>query len=480
MTSKIKRVVGLLMVFTIMFTMGLGNNKVKAENVNGEITIKDTTKDQEYRLYKILDLTQKDGKVAYTISDSWKSFFENAGSEYLVNSNVENKLNSISINNEIKYLNITNDNVSKFAMKAFEYAKNRTDFEKVMGTGTDVKFNVGSNLGYYLVYPYGASEMLEGQTSIVSLTSTTPKADVIIKSRKPVIEKEADKVTVDLGDPINYTLKGKVPNTTGYTKYKYEIVDTLSNGLTLDKGSIKVFIDNIDVTSEVGKVTIDTSVEQKLKINFDMMKFQEKVGKDVKVTYQASLNENAIVGNQGNKNEVTLEYSNNPNENDDTEKTPPIINKVYTAKIKIIKVDGKNKEILLDGAKFVLKNSEKKYYKLVNGKDVEWVANIEDATEVETINGEASFKGLEAGTYYLKETKAPEGYNMLTKDVELIILEDKVKETEVIEMKVENNTGVELPGTGGMGTTIFAILGGTVILYAGLSLVKGRMKKERD
>ena len=143
-------------------------------------------------------------------------------------------------------------------------------------------------------------------------------------------------------------------------------------------------------------------------------------------------------------------------------------------------MDGKNKEILLDGAKFVLKNSEKKYYKLVNGKDVEWVANIEDATEVETINGEASFKGLEAGTYYLKETKAPEGYNMLTKDVELIILEDKVKETEVIEMKVENNTGVELPGTGGMGTTIFAILGGTVILYAGLSLVKGRMKKERD
>lgn len=123
--------------------------------------------------------------------------------------------------------------------------------------------------------------------------------------------------------------------------------------------------------------------------------------------------------------------------------------------------------------------AEDKFYKLVDGK-VTWVVEAE-ADELTTgDDGIVEFKGLENGTYYLVETEAPAGYNKLTSPVEVEVDYKTQTNTKYQEAKVANNSGVELPGTGGIGTTIFSVLGGAIILIALSSLLKGKLKRERN
>ena len=485
MTKKIKSLLGIMMALAIILSAGFGSSKVLAAGGNGEIKVTGTTQGKSYSAYKIFDLTQSGENVSYTIAEEWEGFFTaGAGTKYIVKDN-SGKLNPIVVGGEIKYINITESNIAEFA-KAALGELNKEGIKKTQTKKADsetLTFS-GLELGYYLVHPEGATDKADGQNSIVSLTSTTPSAEVKVKGTYPTVEKKVDKPTADIGQELTYTLTSKVPDTTGYSKYTFKMTDTLSKGLT--------FVSNPDeVTVTIGSDPIQEHVTKKingqdLEVSFDMLQLQDKVGQKITITYKAKLNKDAVITDKDNPNEVTLEYSNDPKDNEKTDTTKDN-EKVFTAKVIVNKVDGKDQKAL-EGAKFKLKNAQDKYYKVdPSTKEVTWV-DKEEATEVETkvVDGKAiaSFKGLAAGKYKLVETKAPEGYNLLTeeKEVEIKVTKEKETVTAIIDGQatVENNSGVELPGVGGMGTTLFTILGGGVILIALFSLAKGKVKKERN
>ena len=359
---------------------------------------------------------------------------------------------------------------------------NKTRVGVQKATGTSLKFT-GLELGYYLLHPEGASEAAAGQSSIVSLTSTKPDGEVKVKGIYPTIKKEADKKSADYGEKVSFTITGKVPDPTGYKKYEYVLKDSLPKGLSIDANSIKVTIGGTEKTANITKVVNG----QDLSVTFNILELVKKssaiVGQEIKLTYDTTVNKDFVLGNQGQENKAHLEFSNDPKDESKKDKTPDEKVKVYSGKIKVLKYAKGDKEKKLEGAQFALKNSEGKYYKLEETNDkkkVTWVDQEKDATVLTSDkNGELEFTGIKAGTYKLKETKAPDGYNLLTEEKE-VVLKDGTNGADTVTMEatsdVENSSGTQLPKVGGAGTKLFALVGGLVILYAGFSLIRGKIK----
>ena len=247
--------------------------------------------------------------------------------------------------------------------------------------------------------------------------------------------------------------------------------------------------------------TVDTS-EADFALTIDLLKEENQkktakytYGDEIVITYTATVNELAA-GNVEN-NHATLTYNNDPKDSSKKTTTPPVEKEVYSAKIVINKVDGDDKKTKLAGAKFVLRCKKPaqaadedeiitaeagKYYATVSDADkVSWVDSQDDAAVVTTDDkGEASFLGLENGTYELIEIEAPKGYNMKTEPTAVVVngtdatVEDESSLT--VTMDVENLTGALLPATGGTGTALFHIIGAILVFGAGIILVaKKRM-----
>ena len=200
------------------------------------------------------------------------------------------------------------------------------------------------------------------------------------------------------------------------------------------------------------------------------------------VTYSATVNANAVVGGTGNPNTTKLGYSNISGTTTEESQT-----RTYVWEFDVKKYTKKGDEkIDLAGAEFVLYKTvdDKDYYvKAVNGKVTGWTETESEATVfVSSANGTFSISGLDADTYYLKEIKAPDGYNMLKTPVKVVITatigSDDVgtatityNETSTGTVMIENNTGTELPSTGGIGTTVFYVIGGLLMAVAVVLLV---------
>lgn len=463
-------------LFTVLLalamTLALAVSAFAADT--GSITITNPQGDHTYTAYKIFDVTYSGDNYSYTISDTDAAF-----STVKTYADVTaNGLSLTAVANTNKY------NVSIGAgFSAASFAQHLRTNVGSLGTGT--AFTKVDNtmkasdltLGYYFV---------SGTSGAVCELATAKDIQIRDKNEVPQIEKSVDDAdrTVEIGQKLTYTITGKVPSTTGYTEFTYQVTDTMTEGLTFNE-DVKVTIGSTDVTADA---TI-TNNENGFVASVNMMKYQGQIDAPVVITYTATVNEKAIQRDK-ETNTATLKYSNNPADKTSFKESSVEV-EVFSFNIVINKYATGNENTKLEGAKFVLKNAESKYYKYdAATKAVTWVAAKADATEVSTdANGAARFDGLQAGTYNLEETAAPAGYNQLTKDI-TIVLDTKGSATingaastpgadHSLTAGVANSTGTMLPETGGTGTVIFVALGALAVICAGVFLVTNkRMSKE--
>lgn len=440
---------------------------------SGSITVDNPKEGVTYTAYKIFDVVYNTDKNAYSYTIAGISPWYSVVDAYA--KTADSYLTLAKAASEDTYIVTTTAGFSaaKFsaALKAAVEGKDGISLTVADGKATAT----GLDLGYYLVV--GANEAL------ANLTTTNP--DVIIHDKNDVpFDKVDDKESVEVGEVVNYTITGKVPDTTGFTFYDYIITDTMSEGLTFND-DVKVYVGNVELT---GNYTYE-KVGNGFKVTIKVMDIQDKVSQPIVVKYTATVNENAIA--KISENDAKLVYSNNPT---DSKKHGELTDKetVYSAKIKIVKYhdaleDTNNR---LPNAKFVLSKKvmegEKevvKYYKYdTSANKVTWVDTRKEADAfVTTVNGEAEVRGLKNGTYYLIETEAPAGYNLLAEPVKVEINgSDANVDSLTVTTNVENHTGSLLPGTGGIGTQIFYIAGAALLLGAVVVLLVKKFKKAEN
>lgn len=342
-----------------------------------------------------------------------------------------------------------------------------------------------------------------------------------------------DVADYSIGDAVPFKLYGTLPSTLDdYTKYKYVFHDTLATEFTAPaKEGVKVYIDGTDKTASA---TVDVS-GQTITVTFDDI-ITAGATKDsiVTVEYTAVLNANAQIGLPGQRNEVYLTYSNNPNwvgdgsggpgdTPSDEGKTPKDEVIVFTYELDITKYLGDKNTTANDTgdtkAGFKLKAVDGDHadkwaqVDLTTGKITGWVDNKDDATEVTTAaDGTFKFVGLDDGKYLLSETTTPKGYNTmadkaLTIDATtvngqswnfgaenaasaaLTAIKLTMDATDsngsvndgTVSGEIINQKGSSLPSTGGIGTTLFYVGGGVLVAGAGVLLItKKRAKKDAE
>ncbi len=375
----------------------------------------------------------------------------------------------------------------------------------------DAKNPLSVKTGYYLLKDVdsnitGEDTFTKYVVQVVGPTTVNRKADTPEMEKKV---KETNDTTgevtdwqdasdYDIGDNVPYQIQTTIVSNYGdYKTYYLAFNDTMDAGLTFNK-DVKIYIGEDENGTEITSYFTITNEDHGFKAEITNLKTITAIQADTKITvrYSAKLNENAVHGSTGNKNTANMEFSNNPNSEKEGKpekpgKTPDDTVITFTYKTTVNKIDGSTKADL-PGAGFTLfkKNAEGNY-----------VAVGDEITGTEMTKFE--FKGLDAGEYELRETTTPAGYNTTdpikftiastfgTEDGEdnlvlktlTVTPSDKftVEMTEGgasftgnIDTKVENNKGSQLPSTGGMGTTLFYIIGAILVLGAGVVLVTRR------
>ena len=461
----------LVMVFALAVTVAADDAGTTTTTGTGTITVANPVEGQTYTAYKIFDVIYDDqNHYSYTIGSS-NPWYDTVNTYAATEGN---GLTLTQVNGGDTYVVTTGNGFSApdFAA-ALKKAINGKSGKTLSGDAGSVTVS-GLDLGYYFV--------ASANGALCNLTTTNPTVTIHDKNDMP-FEKTADKTDVEVGQTVNYTVTGKVPDYTGFTSYTYKVADTMSDGLTFKK-DVKVTVAGTDVTTAC-TVTYDANENaNSFTVTVPVLDNKYTIGAEIKVTYSATVNEKAIAVVSENKAELT--YSNNPTDSESKTTTPPEIVKVYSSKIVIDKYEAGKEDTKLPNAQFVLykeviseTGSSTLYYKWnETDKKVEWVTDMTAATVKTTDDhGAASFDGLDNGDYYLVETKAPDGYNQLTEPHKVTVAGSSTDTTKLTAIaKVANSTGAELPSTGGMGTTVFYVLGFALVMGAVVLLVtKKRM-----
>ena len=321
--------------------------------------------------------------------------------------------------------------------------------------------------GYYFVTTTAGS--------LCALHEDSGIATVVEKNTVPEIDKtqSADgttyadtKLDMNIGDTVYY----KVEVTDGIgTNAAITITDVLSEGLTLNQDSIEVKNGGTAVDAANYSVTEKSASGFTLTLNADYIASLD-ANATITVTYTAVINENAVIDDDdANSNTVTMTYSN---------QTQTDVTYVETYDFIVYKTDGTS---FLDGAEFKLYDAATEGNQILLSKDdtgyYKDAAGSADTTiDIDSADG-CNVRGLAPGTYYLEEVAVPGGYNKLSAREPVTVTADA---TAAVEITVVNNPGTELPSTGGIGTTIFYVVGGLLIVAAGVLLItRKRMSRER-
>ncbi len=487
-------------------------------------------KGSQFSVYKVLDATAKAGQKVFTYSknSAFESFFENEAYGNFTIEKIAELPNELNIRNE--------DGTITDPIK--ETVKLTTPLQKFIedngvqpvatitcpndGTAVTVD-NLG--IGFYLIVEtatHSDSASVASKSMLVPLPivegnkpnyswnynlNITPK-DEPVPLDKNIRKQNGEKFelvsssTNNIGDILEYQVDTAIPHyddKTDIKSIKYIITDTLSAGLDfVNQDKLNIVVADFSGNNKTLVKDVDYTIEyngRTMTINFvypNIMAYNT-----LQLRYNVVINENAIVGGGANPNKVELEYTNNPNTG--TTSKPWDETKTYTYGIQILKHDVSDENVRLAGAAFELQDEEgnviaayeyDKEGKLIIAGD----GNVETDEE-----GLAYFVGLEAGTYYLKETKAPEGYQILDGRATLVIdletgnavytlngtviaettaIENGGSASKVVVTKFANTKGFNLPKTGGAGTWMFTV--GGILIMASMVTVFVKLRKKEN
>lgn len=535
MKKLVSRFMAVLMAMTMILSMSM--TAFAAEASKGTLTVNNTVEGKTLDLYQIFTATKNGENVAYTLNSAYEGFFKNntriPGSESLTGEALSEKAY------EYVKTQVGEDgkNGTGFAKEILGWILANAD--TVAATHTTAPTTAGTTVinnldyGYYVVYPLGATDTSaapgeQDYTSVASLVSVTGDTSINMKSNYPTVVKKVNDKTADdvnIGDTVTYTLTSKVPDMTGYTSYVFNFKDTLSAGLTFKEiTSVTVGSgENVqNVTAGTGDNTY-TLTQDGQNITITMNNFlasnANKAGQEIKVTYTATLNKDAVTGFDPNTNKATVEYSNKPGTDDKGESEPSKVD-VHTFNFTIFKyyLKGADKTGLAnaefelykaneagdaadENAKINIVDEGNGVYRQATADEAK-VTGFTSAKIVSDDDGKVLVKGLDAGSYYLRETKAPEGYNKLLSDIKIEIKPVYDETTGKLtsysvdytyngtttpgtaittkdnspEVAVENKTGAQLPSTGSKGALMVTLAG--IVLFGALTASKALGKKK--
>lgn len=499
---KLQKIASLILAIALVFSLGItafaDDENAGSITING-VALKDGNPVATYSIYRLLDLESYNttaGAYSYKVNSAWGNFFATDDAKtYIV----------FDADGYAKWIAADDDKTkAEFAKLALAYAeenkiapvkssKNEGEF---VVTGTTGKFE-NLDLGYYLV------DTTMG--ALCGLTTTNPAASVNAKNGQPTITKTVqedlsqewgEKNSADIGQTVVYSVNIHVhPGAQNYILH-----DEMDPGLTF--GTVKVgeqevvrgevkSVEHIPSAGPKETATLGTDYTVKTECD-DNCDFEIVFSKDfcehieandrIIITYTAMLNKDAVIDGEGNKNTAWVSFG-------ETHETAKSTVTTYTYGFDIVKTDGQN--TLIDGAKFRI------YDAAEGGNEVKVVLMDDNVTyrraradetgvEIVVKNGKVRVDGFDNGTYYLEETEAPDGYNKITARQRFIISDKNLDATfndgiysTGSGVHVVNKTGSMLPETGGIGTTIFYVVGGLLVGGAIVALVsKKRMSSK--
>lgn len=494
-----------------------------------DITIIDAEAESKYAGYQLLTASQTGTTFTYGVNEDYRAILQTA----------TGKTSDADIIAYIGGLTTDSPEIRTLADAIYKAIKaDATITPDATTTGTAV---MTADQGYYLIVETqtgnpGDNESDDSFSLAILNTAGATGLQVSTKEDEPKLEKKVkdicdlddtditdnkweDSADHDFGDDVPFQLTGTVSaKYANYKEYYYSFHDTLSKGLTLNDGSLKVMIGDFDATSYFDIVRKNT--EEDGSTTFEVMCPDLKAIKDgensvvtassnIVVEYTAELNTDAVLGEQGNPNKAYLEYSTNPyftgggttstdkDEDEDTGNTPEDKVIVFTYQTIINKVDQSGDP--LEGAEFELYKATAFDADAAEGTDPYTWASTSITLASDSTDTVFKFKGLDDGVYKLVESQTPENYNSIdpiiftitathddeADDPKLLTFNGTVSSGSVTPDKaagsltadVVNNYGSSLPSTGGIGTTLFYLGGGAMVAVAGVYLIsKKRMK----
>ena len=494
-----KKLASFILAFAMVMAIAMPS-VVMAADTTYKLTLQNTVEGHTYEVYQVFSgtLSTKDNKKV--LSDlKWGSGV---------------KADAYTVTAKTKAETLTDEVTARAFAKELVDGKKLSNPTKTVESNATTTEITGLTAGYYLVKDTDRS--LENKENnhdsytayilqVVGDATTSVKSDVPSSEKKVKdINDSTDTETTewqdaadwDIGDEVPFKIEGKLPsNYDKYTKYTLKFHDKEQEGLTFKRDTVKVFIDNTEIT-EGFRVVENPEDNDTFDVVFDDLKTTSaKNNSVIRVEYKSVLNKRANLDKPGNENTMYMEFSNNPNneQGGETGKTPEDTVIVFTYKVSVNKVNENNEK--LDGDEFTL---EKK----VKGNPDVWKPITKVAGTAKDV---FEFNGIDDGEYRLTETKAPDNYDKLSDPIYFTVTAGHVdgaapyldtfsgninsgnvgemaftanKNTGILSTKVVNKPGSSLPETGGMGTTILYVAGAVMILAAGAFLVM--QKKAED